>query len=79
MPDPHNCLDCIRATWKRAADGKRLHPDGTGKCVWKMPEIVLPAAFYYLGSRDIPPAPLGGFINRKRPYEDCPAWEGRGE
>lgn len=69
------CLDCKLSSWKKTTNG-RLHPDKTGRCIWQMPKIMLPLSRYYVGSdrREVY-APVGGFILRDKPYENCPAWE----
>lgn len=64
------CLDCQFAKWQKTKGGK-LHPSGDGRCLyhWKLPP--LPASFYWLSMN--PPAPSGGFINRKQELkEHCP-------
>jgi hypothetical protein len=70
------CLTCRFADWKRTAAG-RLHPDGTGRCTWRIPSLALPKAHYYVGGgsekRTIP-QPSGGWIERKDAAE-CPAFE----
>ena len=58
------CMTCALADWKRTAAG-RLHPDGSGKCLWRMPTITLPKSRYYLGFRENAiPQPHGGGIER---------------
>jgi hypothetical protein len=71
----HRCLSCKFARWETTLSG-RLHPSGDGRCQWKMPPVVLPAAFYWLGFRqDNQPQPSGGHINRRDPRPECPTWE----
>lgn len=70
------CLSCKYAAWTRTVNG-RLHPDGAGRCMWKMPEIQFPKAFYYVGwsdKRQIP-QPSGGHIDRKGDERECPTYE----
>ncbi len=69
-------MNCRLANWKRTETG-RLHPDGSGRCDWRMPVIPFPKkAFYYVGwrERDSVLAPSGGRINRRNPETDCPCW-----
>jgi hypothetical protein len=66
------CLDCARAEWRLTKAGK-LHPDGSGRCLWVLDPILLPKAFFYVGRiLNEVPKPNGGFIERKTPYSDCP-------
>lgn len=59
------CLTCAFAMWRKTAAG-RMHPDGTGRCTWQMPEITLPKSRYYVGHRERSiPQPQGGYIEKK--------------
>lgn len=64
----NNCLNCTYAKWLRTING-RLHPDKRGQCTYSI-NIIIPKAFYWIGS----PQPNGGYLERNRPYEDCPTW-----
>ncbi len=66
-----NCLSCKFAVWERTLAGQ-LHPSGEGKCTWRMPGILLPKAFYYIGKES--PKPMGGHINRNEQTKECDAW-----
>jgi len=69
-----NCLNCKYAKWKRDTSNK-LHRDGGGKCSWEMPIIIIPKAYYFVGYPNHQlPKPGGGFIDRRRPETNCPAW-----
>jgi hypothetical protein len=69
-----SCLNCANADWYRTKTGK-LHPNGQGKCTWKMPVIEIPKAFYYMYEKRTVPSPtFGGAIDRKDPHTDCPCW-----
>lgn len=64
------CVGCKYADWQKTAGG-RLHPGGNGKCTFKIPVPVLPAAFYWIGGS----GPTGGIIRRKDVHtEHCPCW-----
>jgi len=85
MPgNPHLCLTCRWAEWYKTANG-RLHPGGDGKCGWEMPEIRLPAVYYYPAdtSRRRVPSPSGGSITQKtdaawvRPVTSCDTYEAK--
>lgn len=67
----NTCVNCRFAAWDRTAKG-RLHPDGSGRCTWQMPEIKIPNAMYF----HFPLKPSGGFIDRHDPerYTACPTW-----
>ena len=67
----NSCLNCAKAKWKVTAAG-RLHPNGSGVCVWKYPDIKIPKAFYWVSGIVGGPKPSGGFIDRKTPQIDCP-------
>lgn len=70
-----SCLDCALAQWHRNSKG-HLHPGGEGKCNWTMAEIVLPKSRYYVGfDKTQVPQPVGGYIDRREPYTDCPTWQ----
>jgi hypothetical protein len=71
-----SCLDCRFANWARFGNG-RLHPNGDGRCKWVMPVIVLPKSRYFSGYNSPEPEPSGGYIDRKKPHTDFPAWEVR--
>jgi hypothetical protein len=66
-------MTCMYAEWKKTAAG-RLHPSGTGKCLWPMPTITLPKSRYYSGDGRVVPRPWGGMIERKDESE-CSAYE----
>lgn len=72
MSEATFCNDCTLANWKRTASG-RLHPDRTGRCGAQIPEIALPAAFYWIGIGSSSPRPMGGFIERGKAIpRPCP-------
>lgn len=73
MADTTICDDCIFADWKRTSNG-RLHPDKTGRCKAEIPEIVIPASFYWLSSYTRKsPRPSGGYIERGQTIDRaCP-------
>ena len=76
MDQEPSCKNCRLANWKRTEIG-RLHPDGSGRCDWRMPVIPLPKAFYYISWRErdsVPPPNGGGHIDRRKPETDCPCW-----
>jgi hypothetical protein len=62
----HLCLTCALADWKKTVDGRRLHPDGSGRCRWEQPHIPTPAAwkwdFWRMGPQ---PRAHGGYIDRR--------------
>jgi hypothetical protein len=63
-----NCNKCKHAEWERTKAGK-LHPSGSGLCMypWKMPP--LPASKYFIGGD---PKPYGGYVSRKEELKkDC--------
>jgi hypothetical protein len=69
------CLDCALASWSVTKNG-RLHPDGSGRCMGAMERLSLPKAFYYVGYRDNQqPLPSGGYLDRRKPYTDCPQFQ----
>jgi len=72
-----DCTNCALAKWQRTKTG-RLHPSGDGQCQWRMPEVIIPRAFYYHtwshAERDVP-APSGGYIDRRKAHTNCPTWK----
>jgi len=54
-----NCDNCQFAVWKHTLSGA-LHPNNSGRCAYPIPKVVLPAAFYWIGT----PTPCGGYIER---------------
>jgi hypothetical protein len=75
----NNCLNCKYASWT-LTKSNRFHTNGSGRCTWKLPEIKLPNAFYYISNTElrVVPNPTGGAINRKdNDLEDCPCWEAK--
>lgn len=73
-----SCLNCALAEWYKTKSG-RLHPSGDGECQWRFEQRKIPKAFYYIGTYDnhAAPAPSGGYINRRKAYENCATFEGR--
>lgn len=70
-----NCMTCKFAVWSKTKNG-RLHPDGDGRCTWKVPVFAVPIAFWFSFNRTGElPQPSGGFISRRGVLKDCPAWE----
>jgi hypothetical protein len=68
------CDGCKYADWHRTSNG-RLHPDRQGRCTYKIPEIIIPAAFHWMWD-DRPPRPSGGGIERGATLRrDCPVRE----
>lgn len=65
------CLDCKLADWQRTAAGK-LHPSGDGRCLWEMPKIRLPVSMYFVTGAS---KPVGGHINRKDEWRQCPFYQ----
>jgi len=70
----NSCINCAHAVWVRTKNG-RLHPNQEGRCDWKMPQIDIPMAFYYISNEREVPKPSGGSIGRLGPYTNCPCWE----
>lgn len=71
-----NCRGCKFAKWDVTKAGK-LHPSGSGRCMWQYPEIQLPASMYFVGrSPGDSPKPCGGQIDRKLELpRGCPCRE----
>lgn len=61
-----SCVDCKYAEWKD------VHCGICGDCVWTIKSIVP----RWLGSRDGDLPVVREKISKKRPFVDCPAWEG---
>jgi hypothetical protein len=73
------CMECRFAEWARTKNG-RLHPDGNGKCTWRIPEIPIPRAFTInFRYADVIPQPAGGYITRDSQHaiRQCPTFEAR--
>ena len=70
-----NCLNCAYANWDKTANGRR-HPSGRGKCVVKLPFVVLPA-WAAAAKREIDQINLraergdGQTIWRDAPHDNC--------
>lgn len=65
------CKGCRHAEWKRTANGK-LHPDGSGKCIyeWRMPPLPACKSWWSF------PFALTTSIDRKKDLLiHCPCWE----
>jgi hypothetical protein len=62
-----NCNDCRLASW---GDGNE------GRCMWRMPKISLPTAYFYPGrsGHSNTPPPSGGSIRKDMPFNHCPCW-----
>jgi len=56
-----NCTGCKYAEWEKTK-ANRLHPSGSGRCMYKYKIPQLPASMYW--THDTGPRPYGGFINR---------------
>lgn len=71
--EPKNCLTCKYAEWDKSANGRRS-TKGTGRCTWQMPDIKMPAAYYFIGFHKTFPKPSGGYIRRNTLPLECPTW-----
>ena len=76
MTQPHLCLSCVHAEWKRTANG-RLHPHQMGMCRWKLSSIDIPAAFYWGYAAGDQPHLSGGLIERNVPVVACKTYEAK--
>ena len=79
MSDKGECFGCRFAQWKRTTDG-RLHPDGTGRCTWKLPYVPKAAAYQWIGrpysERPDEPSVSGGYLNRRDlTFDECEVYE----
>ena len=63
------CLSCKLATW--AQTNGKFNFNGEGRCNWKKPNIVLPAAFGWIGSERYV---VGGRIGRDEVITNCAQW-----
>lgn len=70
------CDECIWAEWKRKSNGG-LHHDGSGRCSFPIPIIEVPQAFYWIGTSA--PRPSGGYIERKKEFDDCKFYKKSGD
>ena len=62
------CIGCKLAQWKKTEKG-RLHPDGSGQCMYVVELPKLPASMAWSWSfYGEPPKPRGGGINRHIPH-----------
>lgn len=71
----NKCLTCRFADWNKTKTGK-LHPDGLGRCTVKIPELVIPKVYYWIGFGHGQPRPCGGGIDRREKDDrDCPTYK----
>ncbi|MGD9157191.1 MAG: hypothetical protein PVG39_02170 [Desulfobacteraceae bacterium] len=68
-----NCIGCKYAKWDRTKTG-RLSPTGEGRCTFAIKMPVLPTSMFW--SFRVEPNPSGGFINRRKEFENhCPCYQ----
>ena len=64
-----HCNGCKFACWKTTKTG-RLSPTGDGICNYRYKTPALPNSMYWLRQA---PTPSGGYINRRKVYDNhCP-------
>ena len=65
-----DCNGCRWAKWAKAPSG-RLSPTGDGMCSYPIKPLIIPGAFYWVGSGQT--GLYGGYINRREELKaDCP-------
>ena len=63
-----NCTKCKYAEWEKTKNG-RLHPNGEGRCNFKIKLPKLPPCMFWVNYLE---RPGGGRINRHKDFnEDC--------
>ena len=66
------CNGCKYAEWKKTK-AERLHPSGDGMCRYPYKVPQLPESQHWVSGS--PPAPAGGFINRRHKFDrHCAYW-----